>query len=104
VNSVIENLTGMNTMTDQVIEFDLLFSAKTAVRNYAIAVTEAATPEVRAILRKHLEEEIAMHEKISTYMMARGHYHAYNVGEQIQLDMRNAETALNLPTNNTSIF
>ncbi|WP_068791780.1 spore coat protein [Brevibacillus laterosporus] len=91
MNSFIENLTGINTMTDQVIASDLLLAAKTAVRNYAVALTEVATPDVRTILHKQLDD-------------AKGYYHAYNVNEQIQMDMKTTETTLNLPESSQSIL
>jgi similar to spore coat protein len=97
MNTIVENLTGMNTMTDQVIATDFLIAAKAAVNDYAIALTETATPDVRTVLRKQLNDAINTHERISNYMINKGWYHAYNVQEQIRLDMKNAETALNLP-------
>ncbi|BCJ87564.1 spore coat protein [Effusibacillus dendaii] len=96
MNTIIENLIGMNTLTDQVIATDLLIAAKTGVRNCAAAVTEAATPEVRSVLRNQLKEAIELHEEITQFMMSRGWYHPYNPNEQIQLDLTNAETALNV--------
>lgn len=96
MNPIIENLTGMNTLTDQVIATDLLIAAKSGVRNYAIAITEAATPEVRAVLHNQLHESIEMHEEITSYMMSNGWYHPYDTDEQIQLDLKTASTALNL--------
>ncbi|MGI2294202.1 spore coat protein [Paenibacillus sp. GXUN7292] len=47
--------------------------AKNGVRNYAVAVTEAVTPEIGETLKQQLE-----------------------LNEQLQLDLNNAETALNL--------
>lgn len=96
MNTIVENLTGMNTMTDQVIAYDFLITAKTGVKNYAIALTEAATPEARAIIRKQLEESITTHEQITAYLMKKGWYQPYNVPAQIQLDLQNAQTALQL--------
>lgn len=96
MNALVENMTGMNTMTDQVIAMDFLIAAKTAVKNYATALTEAATPEVRGILKKQLDQVISTHEQISSYMITKGWYHPYNVKEQIQLDLQNAQTALKL--------
>lgn len=96
MNPIIENLTGMNTLTDQVIASDLLISAKSGVRNYAIALTEAATPEVRALLHAQLRDAIDFHEEISNFMMSKGWYHPYNPGEQIQLDLKKGQTALNV--------
>ncbi|GGF93732.1 spore coat protein [Paenibacillus abyssi] len=98
MNTILEHLTGMNTLTDQVIAMDFLIAAKSGVRNYAMAVTEAGTPEVKEILSKQLEEAIDMHERIAGYMMDRGWYHPWNVNEQIQLDLNNIQTALNAPT------
>lgn len=40
MNTIIEHLMGMNTMTDQVIAMDMLVTAKSGVRNYAMAITE----------------------------------------------------------------
>lgn len=96
MNPILEKLTGFNTMTDQVIAMDFLISAKTGVRNYAMAVTEAATPEIKTTLIKHLDEAIYTHEQIFAYMMEKGFYHPYNPEEQIKLDLKNIETALNI--------
>ncbi|WP_400163540.1 spore coat protein [Brevibacillus sp. TJ4] len=97
MNPILQTLTGMGGMTDQVIAMDLLISAKSGVRNYAMALTEAGTPEVKATLAKQLEEAIDLHEKISMYMIERGWYHPWNVHEQRMLDQQNIQTALNLP-------
>jgi similar to spore coat protein len=96
MNTFVENLTGMNTMTDQVIAMDCLMACKTAVKCYATAITETATPEVRSVLQKHLVSEIAAHEKMTNYVMSKGWYNPYNIGAQIQLDLKNAQTALNI--------
>lgn len=97
MNSIIENLTGLNTLTDQLIAMDLLIASKTGIKLYAVAVTESATPEVKAVLQRHLEEAIDTHEKMTAYMMQRGYYHPYHLSEQVQLDRTNAQTALNIP-------
>lgn len=97
MNPILQTLTGMGGMTDQVIAMDLLISAKSGVRNYAMALTEAGTPEVKATLAKQLEEAIDLHEKISMYMIERGWYHPWSVHEQRMLDQQNIQTALNLP-------
>lgn len=98
MNSLIEYLTGLDTLTDQMIAADFLMSAKSGMKSYAVAVTEAATPEVKAILTRHLEEAITTHEQITNYMMKKGYYHPYNMNEQVQMDIRNIQTALNIPT------
>ncbi len=98
MNTILEHLTGMHTLTDQVVAMDSLITAKSCVRNYAMAVTEAVTPEVKETLTRHLEEAIDMHERITMYMMERGLYHPWNLNEQIQLDLQNINMALNAPS------
>lgn len=96
MNSLIEKITGMDKMSDQVIAVDFLISAKSGIRNYAVALTEATSEEVRAALRRQLRDAIATHEAITDYMMRNGYYHAYNLEEQYKVDMQITETALNL--------
>lgn len=96
MNALIESLTGMNKMSDQVIATDFLIAAKSGVRNYSIALTETTNLEVRSILRKQLKDAINTHEKIFNYMVERGYYNPYNVEKQYEIDMKTTETALNL--------
>lgn len=63
MNGLIESLTGMSKMTDQVIATDFLISAKSGVQNYAVAITESISLEVRAVLKKQLQDAIQTHEK-----------------------------------------
>lgn len=98
MNSIIETLTGLNTLTDQVIAMDLLMASKTGIKMYALAATESATPEVKAIFVKHLHEAIDTHAKVTEYMLQKGFYHPYDVKEQLQLDRSNVRTALNIPS------
>lgn len=101
MNSIIESLTGMDKMSDQVIATDFLISAKNGVINYTMALTETATPEIRATLRKQLNEAIATHEVIANYMMKNGYYHAYNPQEQFKVDIQTTDMALSLTQNNS---
>lgn len=96
MNAIIESLTGMDKMSDQVIATDFLISAKSAVRNYSIALTETTSQNVRTVLREQLSDAITTHETISNYMMKKGYYNAYNLNEQYKVDMQTTETALNL--------
>lgn len=96
MNSIIESLFGMNTLSDQVIATDLLISSKAGVRNYAFAITEAATPQVKAVLRKQLKEAIEMHGELTNYMINKGWYHPYNANQQLLLDLKTVNTALNI--------
>ncbi|MFJ5763433.1 spore coat protein [Neobacillus sp. NPDC093182] len=96
MNQLIQNLMGMGGMTDQVIATDFLISAKAGVRNYAVAITETGTPELKAALREQLNTAIATHEKITNYMIARGFYHPHDLSEQLQVDLTVSDTALKL--------
>jgi similar to spore coat protein len=96
MNQLIQNLIGMGGMTDQVIATDFLISAKAGVRNYAVAITETGTPELKAALREQLNAAIATHEKITNYMIARGFYHPHDLSEQLQVDLTISDTALKL--------
>lgn len=98
MNTLLERLMGVDTLTDQVIAMDLLTSAKSAIIMYAIAATEAATPAVRATFEQHLEETIETHARLTEYMIAKGFYHAYDTREQIQLDRTTIKTALSIPS------
>ena len=96
MNAIIERLTGTAVLTDEIIATDLLMAAKTGVRDYAMALTETATPAVRETLHRHLDDAIAAHEQIFQYMLDRQWYNAYDVSKQVQLDIQNAQTALGL--------
>jgi similar to spore coat protein len=96
MNQLIQNLMGMAGMTDQVIATDFLISAKAGVRNYAVAITEAGTPELKAALREQLNTAISTHEKITNYMIARGFYHPHDLSQQLQVDLNVSDTALKL--------
>ncbi|MDQ0246294.1 hypothetical protein J2S09_003898 [Bacillus fengqiuensis] len=96
MTNFLQNMAGMGGMTDQVIATDFLISAKSGVINTALAVTEAATPELRATLREQLSSAIDTHEKISNYMIAKGYYHPHHLDEQLQVDIDTTQTALNL--------
>lgn len=98
MNPILEHMSGLHTLTDDVIAMDLLINAKSGVRNYAMAVTECATPEIKRILMKQLDEAIDSHEKISNYMVQHGLYHPFHISEQIQLDLKNIQTAINIPS------
>ncbi|WP_144644133.1 spore coat protein [Priestia megaterium] len=84
------------TLDDLAIATDLLLSAKNGVRTYAVALTETATREVRKVLKKQLDEAIELHEKISQYMIDNEMYHAYDVEEQVNHDLKKADKALEL--------
>lgn len=94
--NIIQNMAGMTAMTEQVIATDFLMASKTAIKNYAAALAESATPEVTNTLRCQLDDAINTHDKITKYMMDKGYYHAYNPEQQMAADMKATETVLNL--------
>lgn len=75
---------------------DLLAFAKTSVRNYAIAITETATPVLRKTLNRHLQKAIKTHAAIFNYMYQKGFYPAYNLEKLLHHDMKNANNALRM--------
>ncbi|GAA4702602.1 spore coat protein [Brevibacillus fulvus] len=99
MNSILENITGLNVMSDQVISMDLLNSVKADIRNYAVAITETATPELKTVLRQHLREGIALHRELTAYLMDKGWYQPYDPAEQIQLVLKSGRTAIETAQN-----
>ena len=95
MNQFIQNMVGMGGMTDQVIASDFLISAKAGVRNYTVAITEAATPELREVLKEQLLSAIRTHEEITNFMVTKGFYHPHELSQQLQVDL----TASNIATN-----
>ena len=81
---------------DNVKVGQLLGMAKGNVRNYATAITETATPQLRKVLKKHLNDGVDMHEDVFNYMYQRGLYPAYDLEKLLKNDMDNATKALNM--------
>lgn len=94
MNALLERLMGVHTLTDQIITMDLLNSAKSGVRNCAMALTEAGTPEVKQTLSKQLEDAIAFHERVSAFAIDRGWYLPWDIKSQIGSELNNISTAL----------
>lgn len=97
MNPIIENLTGLNVLTDQVVATDLLLAAKNGVRTYAMAITETSSPEIRTTLEHQLEQNINVFEQVANYMIEQGWYQPWNVDAQLDMDLTQATIALNLP-------
>ncbi|MGY3315064.1 hypothetical protein ACV242_003560 [Peribacillus simplex] len=96
MTNFLQNMAGMSGMTDQVFATDFLISAKSGIRNAAFAVTETASPELRAALREQLRSAVETHGIISDYMVSKGYYHPQDISEQAQVNLKAANTALNL--------
>ncbi|WP_046176056.1 spore coat protein [Domibacillus indicus] len=83
-----------DVLDDLAIATDFLITAKAGVRNLAVAITETATPEVKRILRRELDNAIDTHDKIAQYMIDNEMYHAYDLDEQVSHDLEKADKAL----------
>ncbi|WP_075981256.1 spore coat protein [Bacillus massilinigeriensis] len=99
MNQLIQNMMGMGGMTDQVIATDFLISSKATVRNYALAITEAGTPELRLTLKEQLRDAVRSHERITNFMIAKGYYQPHELKGQLLVDLRASDTAVNLAQN-----
>lgn len=89
----IRNSEGMPKLVDTTMSMTFLLNAKNGIRNYAIALTEAATPAVRTVITKQLNTAIDLHEEISNLMIRKGWFHPVNLEKQFQMDMESSETA-----------
>lgn len=75
---------------------NLLGFFKTAVRSYAIAITETATPSLRETFLKHLNNGVALHAKVFNFMYANGYYPSYNLEQLLANDIKMATAALRM--------
>lgn len=86
-------------LTDQVIASDLLICAKTSVKSYAAALTEASSPEVRDTLRRQLDDAINGHEKVAKFMEKKGWYKPFDINAQIRMDIQSCDQAISNVSN-----
>lgn len=86
----------MPELADTTFAMDLLLRAKEGVRNIAVALTEAASPDVRALLRSQLMQGIAMHQEITELMINKKWFHPYEMSEQYKLDQLSANNTLKI--------
>lgn len=81
-------------LADTTFAMDFLLRAKEGVRNTAVALTETASPNLRAVLRRQLTQGIAMHQEITDLMISKKWFHPYELNEQYQLDQLSAKNTL----------
>ncbi|WP_404441930.1 spore coat protein [Sutcliffiella horikoshii] len=96
MTNLLQNIAGMGGLSERAIASDFLISSKSAVRNLAFAITETATPELKSALREQLRNAVDTHAKITEFMTANGYYHPNHLGEQLNVRLQDAQTALNL--------
>jgi spore coat protein F len=75
---------------------DLLAFTKSGVRNYAVAVTETASPQLRTVLTKQLNLMIKAHERIFLFMYKNGHYPSYDLKKLLEHDVTLAHKAISM--------
>lgn len=85
------NALNMPELADMTFATDFLIRAKEGVRNAAIAITETASPEVRALLRDQMREALALHQEITELMIRKKWFHPYELQEQYKLDQLSAK-------------
>ncbi|MGM0883879.1 MAG: spore coat protein [Bacillota bacterium] len=90
------NAEGMPDQANAFFALDFLLAIKTGIRTCAIALSETATPEVRTVLRRQLEEGLALHEELTQMMIAKKWFHPYQLDEQFQLDLKSAKTTVQI--------
>lgn len=81
-------------LADMTFAMDFLIRAKEGVRNTAVALTETASPDVRALPRKQLMQGIAMHQEITDLMVSKKWFHPHDLSEQYKLDQLSAKNTL----------
>jgi similar to spore coat protein len=98
INDYLElrNAEGMPKLVDATMSLAFLLNGKSGVRNCAIALTEAASPEVRTILRAQLDNAINLHEEITNLMVNKGWFHPINLDKQFQMDLESSQTAVQI--------
>lgn len=89
----IRNSEGMPKLVDETMCLALLLNIKNGVRNCAIALTEAATPGVRAFFTAELNKALDMHEEVSNLMIEKKWFHPVNLDKQFQMDVESSTTA-----------
>ncbi|ASB61789.1 spore gernimation protein GerQ [Bacillus sp. A053] len=81
-------------LADTTFAMDFLIRVKEGVRNTAVALTETASPDVRALLRKQLMQGIAMHQEITELMISKKWFYPYELSEQYKLDQLSAKNTI----------
>jgi similar to spore coat protein len=90
------NTGNVNQLTDQVMAFDLLISAKAGVNMVSRALTEASTPDVRIMLNKHLGQAISYAEQVGAYITDKGWVTPSDMKNQLAVDAKKAQETLEL--------
>jgi spore coat protein CotF len=90
------NAEGMPNLADSAFAMDFLLTVKNGIRSYGFAITETANPELRRALHNQMEAAIDLHGEISELMIKKGWLHPNNFKEQFPIDLKSAETAVQI--------
>lgn len=93
---ITENLKRASKQRDELIAADMLITVKSVVRAYAVAVTETASPQVRKVLVKQMNQAIEDHAEIADYMIQNDMYMAYDIEKQLKHDKDKVDKAMEL--------
>lgn len=88
------NALNMPELADMTFAVDFLIRAKEGVRNIATALTETASPDLRILLRKQLNQAIQMHQEITDLMIEKKWFHPHDMSEQYKLDQLSAKNTI----------
>ncbi len=90
----VANAVGMPEIADSTIALSFLLSAKMGVQNYALALTEASSAQVRTTLLNQLQNAVALYGETADLLMAKGWFHPHDLSHQAHVDVKSAEAAL----------
>ncbi len=92
--NLIQSLTGLGMLTEQVIAADCLQDTGDAAVCWARALTEATTPAVRLLLRQQLDATLTAQERLLNYTLGKGYCNPVSPQEQLRMDMQAADRTM----------
>lgn len=92
----VENAIDMPDQADSALALDFLLSIKNAIRNYAVAITETTSEEVRLVLTRQMDRGMDLQEEIIKLMIERDWLNPVDVQKQFAVDINAADTAVKI--------
>lgn len=92
----VRNAIDMPDQADSTLALEFLLSIKNGIRNYAVALTETTSEDVRQVLTRQIEEAMDLHEEVSQLMMRRDWLNPVDVKKQFAIDIKAADTAVKI--------
>ncbi|GAA0314816.1 spore coat protein [Bacillus carboniphilus] len=87
---------GMPKTVDASVAMDFLLSVKTGIRYYAVTLTETATHDLREVLYHQMDKAIDLYAELVDLMLEKGWLSPHDLGKQVELDWKSADTALSI--------